>query len=46
MCSLVSKRFVHEFFFMHFSPGILFLWVLLRGLFSVGFWGGPRTGSG
>ena len=46
VCSLVSKRYVHEFFSMHFSLGIFFLWFLLHGLFSVGLRGGPRTGSG
>ena len=42
VCSLVSKRYVHEFFPMHFFPGGFFLWVLLRGLFSVGFWEWPK----
>ena len=35
VCSLVSKRYVHEFFPMHFFPGIFCVgftpWVFLRG---------------
>ena len=46
VCSLVSKRYVHEFFPMHSFPGGFFC-----GFYSVGFspWvfgSGPRTGSG
>ena len=43
VCSLVSKRYVHEFSPCIFIPGDFFLWVLLHGLFSVGLRGGPRT---
>ena len=37
VCSLVSKRYVHWFFSIHFS-----LCIFLHGIFSVGFGGRPK----